>query len=263
MGLSNTNRLWKTKENWFEDWFDSPAYPLLYGHRNQEEAEQIVGALCTGFFPEPPARVLDLGCGSGRHSLCFANRGYDTLGIDLSDASLTRARKLSVQNLDFLRGDMRDLPALLQNRAPFDAVVQLFTSFGFFQRMEDLHLVLSGVRQVLSPQGIYVLDYLNLPKVIAHLVAFETIDRVDPNGESWSFEIHRRFDGEWIEKDILVHGPHGHVEQHVERVRGLTRTALEAMCRAVGLDPMEAKGNYSLQPWDETSERCIIFARSV
>ena len=263
MGLSNTNRLWKTKENWFEDWFDSPAYPLLYGHRNQEEAEQIVGALCRRHFPPPPARVLDLGCGSGRHSICFANRGYETLGIDLSEASLTRAGELSVPNLAFKRGDMRDLPALIQGQAPFDAVVQLFTSFGFFESLVDLHRVLTGVHHALSPQGIYVLDYLNLPQVLAHLVAHEAIERVDQNGASWRFEIHRRWDGEWIEKDISVQGPNGHVEQHVERVRGLSREALEAMCREAELQPFEVKGNYSLQPWDETSERCIIFARSV
>jgi len=263
MGLSNTNRLWKTKENWFEDWFDSPAYPLLYGHRDHEEAEQIVGALCRDHFPQPPARVLDLGCGSGRHSICFALRGFETLGVDLSEASLMRAGEFSVPNLAFMKGDMRDLAALIKGQAPFDVVVQLFTSFGFFERKDDLQRVLAGVRHALLPQGIYVLDYLNLPQVLAQLVAYETLDRVDSNGSSWRFEIHRRFEGGWIEKDILVQGPHGHVEQHVERVRGLTREALEAMCREARLHPFEVRGNYSLQPWDETSERCIIFARSV
>jgi SAM-dependent methyltransferase len=264
MEQSNTNTLWKTKSDWFVDWFDSDAYPVLYGHRDQEEAEQGVEALCrSGLLPAPPARVLDLGCGSGRHARGLAARGFETLGVDLSAASLARAAAQPRSGLTFLRGDMRQLPALLAGSPPFDAVIQWFTSFGFFEHPADQSAVLEGVRAALRPQGLYVLDYLNLPQVLNTLQPKEDIERVDAQGNTWHFAIHRRVEAGWVEKDIRYNGPDGANGQHVERVRAHTPQVLLELCKRHRLEPFDQRGNYSFEPWSESSPRCIIFARSI
>lgn len=264
MEQSNTNTLWKTKSDWFVDWFDSEAYPVLYGHRDQAEAEQGVEALCrSGLLPAPPAHVLDLGCGSGRHARGMAARGFETVGVDLSAASLARAAAQPHSGLTFLRGDMRHLPDLLACFPPFDAVIQWFTSFGFFEHAADQSAVLEGVRAVLRPQGLYMLDYLNLPQVLATLQPREEIEREDAHGNRWHYTIHRRVEAGWVEKDIRYSGPRGASGHHVERVRAHPPEALRALCSRHGLEPFDQRGDYSWGPWSESSPRCIIFARSI
>lgn len=264
MELSNTNTLWKTKSDWFVDWFDSDAYPVLYGHRNEEEAERGVEALCgSGLLPAPPARVLDLGCGSGRHARGLAARGYETVGVDLSAASLARAVAQPRAGLSFLRGDMRQLPTIFAGSPPFDAVIQWFTSFGFFEHAADQSAVLEGVRAVVRPGGMYVLDYLNLPQVLTRLQPEEQIEREDARGGRWHFVIHRRVEAGWVEKDIRYTGPGGAMGHHVERVRAHAPEVLRDLCARHGLQPYDQRGNYSWEPWSESSPRCIIFARSI
>ena len=84
---------------WFEAWFDSPHYHQLYVHRDTAEAVTLVDRLIDRLQPAPGARVLDLGCGAGRHSRALAARGFDVTGLDLSAQSLARARRSETPNL--------------------------------------------------------------------------------------------------------------------------------------------------------------------
>jgi SAM-dependent methyltransferase len=214
-------------------------------------------------LPAPPARVLDLGCGSGRHARGLAARGFETVGVDLSAASLARAAAQPRAGLTYLRGDMRQLPTLFAGSPPFDAVIQWFTSFGFFEHAADQSAVLEGVRAVLRPQGLYVLDYLNLPQVLTTLQPEEELQRWDAQGREWHYRIHRRVEAGWVEKDIRYEGPEGASGHHVERVRAHTPEALHELCTRNGLEPFDQRGNYSFESWSESSPRCIIFARSI
>ena len=77
------------KPEWFASWFDSEHYHRLYANRDQHEAGAFVDRLIERLDPAPGAAMLDLGCGSGRHSLSLAAHGFQVTGIDLSAASLT------------------------------------------------------------------------------------------------------------------------------------------------------------------------------
>ena len=90
----------------------------------------------------PDARVLDAGCGIGRHSVPLASRGYDVVtGFDLSSLYLEEARlaaEAAGVNLRLIQGDTRELGRLLRDEAPFQAVVNMFTSHGYYREDADL-----------------------------------------------------------------------------------------------------------------------------
>ncbi|MBN2732897.1 MAG: class I SAM-dependent methyltransferase [Balneolaceae bacterium] len=150
--------------NWFEEWFDSPLYEKLYVNRDESEALQLIELLEETLSLHACSHILDLGCGRGRHAINLARKGYQVTGIDLSVQAIQTAQEkveqLNLQNVDFQVRDMRNpLPQT------FDAIVNLFTTFGYFMADKENARVLDSVVQMLKPGGIFVLDYLNARKV--------------------------------------------------------------------------------------------------
>ena len=146
--------------NWFEEWFDSPLYEKLYANRDEEEARKMVELLEETLSLHACSKILDLGCGRGRHTINLAKKGYNVTGIDLSEQAIktacNKAQILELKNVNFQIRDMRNpLPQT------FDAIVNLFTTFGYFLDDDENAKVLDSVAQMLKPQGIFVLDYLN------------------------------------------------------------------------------------------------------
>ncbi|HTF03872.1 MAG TPA: class I SAM-dependent methyltransferase [Bacteroidia bacterium] len=148
-------------DHWFEDWFDSPFYPMLYAHRSEQEADELVDNLVKVLALPPASRILDLGCGRGRHSTGLARHGYDVTGVDLSAASISDAKKQEHENLHFWIHDMRRPVAVNY----FDATVNLFTSFGYFTSPLDNVRTIDAVHTELKPNGVFLIDYFNSTKV--------------------------------------------------------------------------------------------------
>ena len=114
---------------------------------------------------KPKSKILDLCCGYGRHSIEFAQRGFQVTGYDLSDFFIEKAKKDSSDlglKIEFVRGDMRRLP--FDNQ--FDAVVNIFTSFGFFDKESNDLKVTKGVSRALKKGGLFLLDLKNREYVI-------------------------------------------------------------------------------------------------
>ena len=116
-------------EDWFKTWFDTEYYHLLYKDRNDAEADVFIKHLFHSLNLKKEATVLDLACGKGRHSLVINELGFNVTGVDLSENSIKEASKCENEKLSFAVNDMR-MPLEGQN---FDVVVNLFTSFGYFQ----------------------------------------------------------------------------------------------------------------------------------
>ena len=159
--------------DWFASWFDSAHYHQLYAHRNDEEAARLIDSLIERDVLIPGSHVLDLGCGTGRHSRYMACRGFDVTGLDLSAESLKLAKASESANLRFLRQDMR-LPF---RAGPFDHIVNLFTSFGYFDDPSDHMAVVHNIASALRPGGSLVLDYLNVRQAESRLTPVEVVER--------------------------------------------------------------------------------------
>jgi SAM-dependent methyltransferase len=144
--------------NWWEKFFDE-YYPEVYANLEaltSREADGVVRILGV----KTGKSILDLCCGYGRHSLELARRGFKVTGYDLSSCFLKRAIKTAESlklKVKFVQGDMREIPF----KSKFDAVINMFTSFGYFQSERENLQVLKGVSKVLKPKGSFLLDIIN------------------------------------------------------------------------------------------------------
>lgn len=239
---------------WFECWFDSPYYHVLYKNRDFTEAELFIDNLIQLLEPEKTNRFLDLGCGKGRHSIYLNKKGFNVTGIDLSEGSIACAKTQENETLHFYKHDMRKL--FRSNY--FDVVLNLFTSFGYFKQERDDNAVINAVSKALKPNGIVVLDFMNSKKVIANLSCEETkiVDGID-------FKISKILEDNFIVKKIQFtdKGKEYHFE---ERVKAITLADFEKYFEANKLKIVHLRGNYNLEEFDElSSERLIIMARKI
>ena len=86
---------------WFKQWFDSSFYHQLYANRDEKEAAAFIDELINELEPAADSRMLDLGCGSGRHSKYLASKGFDVTGIDLAASSVRQAKRSEREKLAF------------------------------------------------------------------------------------------------------------------------------------------------------------------
>lgn len=143
----------------------SAAYDALYVDKDYRAECDIIEQRFLG-ANKPVRTILDLGCGTGRHSVELAQRGYELVGIDLSEAMLDRARRRAASegaNATFLLGDVRHVE--LGRR--FDAVLSMFAVIGYQTDTTDLRATFDNVRRHLEPGGVFVFDVWYAPAVLA------------------------------------------------------------------------------------------------
>ncbi len=236
---------------WYATWFDSPFYHLLYDHRSEEEARGFIRNLLEYLDVPKGSAILDLACGSGRHSRQMAQMGMRVTGVDLSPASITQAKEMSCGRDQYFIHDMRQ-PFTF---GTFDYILNLFTSFGYFEKEAEHQNVLRHIQHALNPKGIFVMDFLSAPYVEAGLVKAETVHKAGID-----FHIQRKIERGFIYKEIRFKSK-GQDYFFIERVRAYTKEELGKMFQLAGLELLESFGDYQLQPYQEAlSPRLILTA---
>lgn len=233
---------------WFARWFNDD-YLALYPHRNEADAADAIAMVERVAPGAADRRVLDVGCGPGRHARILRARGYRVVGLDLSQTLL----RIALQQSDaaLVRGDMRRLPI---RSASCDLVVNLFTSFGYFPDDREHADVIAEMARTLRPGGMLVLDFLNAERVRA--------DLAEPSGVTTGLHGSRSRkglsdDGQFVVKQItLADGT-----EHVERVRLLAMPDLTAMFSAAGLEVTQQLGDYDGSPHSAEAARSIVAGR--
>jgi SAM-dependent methyltransferase len=239
------------KKEWFASWFDTSYYHTLYKNRNDQEAEKFVTNLIDHLELPNNSSVLDLCCGKGRHSITLNKLGFNVLGVDLSPNSIKQARSFETDGLKF---DVHDMRQIIEGRQ-FDAVFNLFTSFGYFDSKEENHKVVQSVYTMLKPGGLFVIDFMNSKKVVNSLKTRETktVDGIE-------FNISRSEDGEHIYKNISF-SDNGKSFDYTERVQQISFADFESILTNNGFNILSTFGNFDLQSFDEmNSDRLIIIA---
>lgn len=238
--------------NWFEEWFDSPYYHLLYANRSDAEAELFINKLAAFLEINANSKVLDVACGKGRHSKTLAKLGFDVTGIDLSKRSIAYAQQFSHSRLNFEVWDMRKV----FNPGEYDVVFNLFSSFGYFDNAQDDYKCVQAFLDELKPGGRLVLDYINSEWAVKNMKAKEIV----PRGEV-QFHIQKRLEGGFLKKRIefLANGENYLFE---EQLKMINRSKFELMLTAAGFDVKYVFGNYDLSPFENAaSPRLIIIAQ--
>lgn len=242
----------ETEKEWFEAWFDTKYYHTLYSHRNYEEAEQFIHKLCDHLELPLGSRVLDFACGKGRHSFFLNRLGYDVLGVDLSFNSIASAKKMEKDGLNFAVSDIREvIPG-----QKFDTIFNLFTSFGYFNSLDENLKVMKAIERMLEPDGIFVIDFMNANKVLNNLVPKESIQRSDI-----TFDITRRHENGQIIKTIDFND--NDTDYHFEeRVQTINLEDFTELIEKAGLQLIETFGNYQLDSYDpNNSDRLILIGK--
>lgn len=238
--------------NWFESWFDSPYYHILYKDRDKEEAELFIDNLIHFLHPSPKAQFLDLACGKGRHAVYLNKKGFPTIGIDLSPESIAFASRFENENLQFYVQDMRK-PFRINY---FDYVLNLFTSFGYFEHEKDDMAVMNSICKMLKKNGTLVIDFMNVRCVQENIIPTQekTINDI-------SFKITKQIENNFIVKQIHFEDK-GKAYHYQEKVKLLRLSDFERYLAAANLKIVNLFGNYQLQPFDcGASERLIIVAQ--
>jgi SAM-dependent methyltransferase len=230
---------------WFEEWFGEE-YLRLYPHRDDADAEALV-ALIRGQVPwRPGLRVLDIGCGPGRHAHALEGAGARVAGLDLSRVLLAHARQAVRGPL--VRADMRALPF---RPGCADLTVNLFTSFGYFAEDREHAAVLAGMVATLRPEGWFVIDFLHAPSVVAVVQEGRPV----PLGDGCVSITKRLVDGgRYVEKTFQLDDG----RRFIERVRLFTPQELETMLVAAGLRVRCRFGDYGGGPITPTAPRAIL-----
>ena len=238
----------KETGDWYSSWFCTPYYHILYSDRDMEEAGFFMDNLISFLKIPKTALMLDLACGRGRHAVYLNAMGYDVTGVDLSNQNILDAQQHQKPGLRFMVHDMR-IPMPSQ----FDAILNLFTSFGYFEDESDNLKTLAAIKDSLKPNGIGVIDFMNVGYLTQNLVN-EEIKEID----GMFFNISRQIVDGFIQKDIsfTIDGVDHHYKEKVQAIR---LKEFKNYFKELNINLLHCFGNYDLQPYDEKySERLIL-----
>lgn len=238
----------KDTTKWYASWFDTRFYHMLYRERNDAEAQLFMDNLTQYLNLPKNGTILDLACGKGRHSKYLNEIGYDVTGADLSENSINYAKQFENNRLTFSVHDMSK-----PYGQEFDAVFNLFTSFGYFDKDEDNLNTIKAIKNNLNERGFAVIDFMNTEYVINNLVAenSKTIDDI-------TFNLKRYVKDGYIVKEINFQ-TQGETYNFEERVKAFTLSDFEILFKNAGATLLDVFGNYKLDKYSpKTSERLVM-----
>jgi len=246
---------------WFERFYLKD-FMNLVGFASPEQTEVEANFVLKALNCRENARILDLCCGYGRHSLSLAKKsGFTITGMDLSDDYLKIAgAQFSHSNITYVKGDMRHIP--YENS--FDAVINLFTSFGFFDSDEENEAVLKEIHKALKPGGKFLLDFENkfffvLNDVLRKQRFWEKVsddtyllmeNDFDVEREREVFEVHV------LEKGMIK-------ETSGYSIRLYSFPEIREMLGRNGLEVVARWGDYQGNPYSAQSKRLITLSYKV
>ncbi len=237
-------------QEWFEEWFDSPYYHILYKNRSEDEATKFVETIVKHFHTDAGQTLLDMACGKGRHSVAFASHGLDVTGIDLSRNSIDFALKSAHDKLHFYVHDMRH--TFRTNY--YDMVCNLFTSFGYFKTAHDNLLAAKSMHDAVKPNGIVLVDFVNrnfaIQNIDAKKVETQIIEKVQ-------FNIKRSYTAQRLIKQIDI-DDEGKTFHFQESLNSFTLSEMTTLFTSAGLTLQQVFGNYQLEAYHELSSPRMI-----
>lgn len=235
---------------WFAQYFADDYYRF----DRHTDTDMEVEGLCRLVGEPDGGRILDLGCGYGRHVIPLAERGYQIVGYDLS-STLLRHGKQRLPSGVWVRGDLRALPFQEQ----FDTVTSLFTALGYFEEETDNFAVFREIADSLRPGGRFIAQLVNRDYLIRQFQPCE-IQREDGLIvlEERSFgSVSSRV----ITRTTVIEGKE--TRAYTSSIRVYTVTELDMLLAAAGLLIREVFGGLDFRPYDWDTNQVVIVAEKV
>ncbi len=244
-------------EPWYVELFRGTWYRRYVPRIDPELTARQVEFAVQALELRPGARVLDLACGHGRHAIPLAQRGFEIVGLDLSAYHLRLARGAARDagvRVTWLHSDMREIPF----EGEFDAVINMYTSFGYFDSDDEDFRVLEAASRALKSGGRFFMDTINREWLVRHFqpTRWEELPDGSLHLERPRFDpLRSRVASEWM---LITAG--GRRQKHTIRVRWYTLTELAKMLSRAGMAVRQVWGGFDGQEYGLDSPRMIVLA---
>lgn len=244
----NTVKPWHEDDSFWDIWGSWLFSPQRIQNA-VEEADKTVRLLQI----TPGARVLDLGCGIGRHSLELGRRGFKVTGVNRTKNYLKQAREQADKeklDIEFVQSDMR----AFRRPEAFDAVINLFTTFGYFEDIEDDRKVVKNVFDSLKPGGVFIMDTHGketLSKIFQKRIwnEYEKVICLQEQtvSQNWS----------WMQSRWIMLRGSERIENTISH-RLYAATELVALLTGGGFSRVDVYGDLDGGPYDHTARRLVV-----
>ena len=237
---------------WFKEWFDENYLELFLKTQSEELTKKQVDFIIDVLDLSKGDRVLDVGCGIGRHLIELAKRGIKGMGIDVIDRFIEIAQRNKKDlDIEFFKMDERKMNFLEE----FDGAISMWTSFGYFSDEENLS-VLRKIQKALKPDGRFLLDIENVYYLIKNLVR----ERWERKGNIFLLERNKFsiMNGRIKTKRIIIKD--GKVFEYERIYRIFTKKEIEEYLSLSGFRVINVFGDYTKEPLKESSKRLIVLA---
>lgn len=204
----------------------------------------------------PPARILDVPCGYGRHAVELARRGFAVAGVDAAETQLARAREKAAAagvSVDFRLQDAR----AMDWEGEFDAALNLFLSFGYFETDDEHLAMLAGIARALRPGGKLLMEFWNREYEIRYFDRYQ-VERTGEvlEVEEWEFD-HLRGRLNWTNTAFF---PDGRRESWWHSIRAYSVVEMVGLFKRAGLEVEAVFGGMDGQPYSIESEAAVFRA---
>jgi 2-polyprenyl-3-methyl-5-hydroxy-6-metoxy-1,4-benzoquinol methylase len=243
------------KSEWFKDWFNTQEYLNVYQHHNESDAEVHINLILENVEIKSDAKILDMACGAGRHALILTRRGFNVTAIDLSENLISIAEQ-SARNenlkINFVESDIRKF----ETNDKFNLVINLFTSFGYFETDVENFTVLQKAYDLLEDNGYLVLDFFNSEFLQQNLVEFS-----EENLGGAEIHQYRKIKDNRVTKKIVI-TKNGNLSTYEESVRMFTKDELVNAIQNIGFDIYKTFGDFLGNEFDIlNSPRLIMICK--
>lgn len=243
------------KKDWFKEWFNSSQYLNVYKHRDEQDAKALVKLILDELNLPEKSSVLDLACGAGRHSILFAQKHFDVTAIDLSENLLEEGISAAARknlSINFIQSDIRDFSIDKE----FDLVINLFTSFGYFENDQENFNIFNLAYRQLKNDGYFVFDYLNPENVKKTLIPYS-----EEMNHGLKITQRRRIIDHKVEKEIEIEEK-GESYMFRESVKLYNHDIIIEKLKETGFSIFKIFGDFNGVEFDENvSNRMIIFSK--
>ena len=241
---------WHEQDTFWNKWA-----PVMFHERRWEKAQEEVANIISLLNISETASVLDLCCGPGRHSLQLARQGFSVTAVDRTKMYLERARKQAETEglkIEFIEDDMRRFC----RPGSFDVAINLFTSFGYFEDMNDDRQVAANVYRSLRDKGVFLIDIMG-KEVLARI--FRERDWYELDNIMVLEERKVCANWSWIENRWLMIKD-GKMDEWKVSHRLYSAAELAALLSDCGFKAIDAYGDLTGAPYDHTAKRLVLVA---
>lgn len=230
----------------------------MFDSKRWAEAPAVAEAVCRIAGLSKGAKILDAGCGPGRISVELALRGLEVTGVDLIQSELDAAAETAADenvDLELVRADLRTF----KSDKKFDCAVNLYTSFGYCDTIEEDAQILKSIFDSLRDGGYFILENLSRETAIVNFTEGEWFERAGKTVLT-QFEVVGAWEGlrsRWILIDNETGGRIDH--EFVQRL--YSAVELKRIMLGIGFKSVEIYGNYDFSPYNQNAKTMVIVAR--